>query len=81
MRAEIYTKPNCPYCTRAKALLVEKGYSIIELDVSNESVRDLLLEQVPKARMVPQIFIDGDYVGGYDALYTYFEENKQMLRG
>lgn len=81
MRAEVYTKPNCPFCTKAKALLNEKGYAITEFDVNDETIKKMLLEQVPGARMVPQIFVEGDYVGGYDALLDYFDNTKQMLRG
>lgn len=76
---EIYTKPNCSYCVRAKNLLAAKGLFFAELDLRADGKRDRLLERAPGARTVPQIFAhhaDGaeEYIGGYDQLARWVEE-------
>ena len=83
MKAEIYTKSNCPYCVKAKALLAERGVEYHEYIVSpgfdeeaapNRShvTREALLERAPGAKTVPQIWLDGNYVGGYTELAAFF---------
>ena len=68
----IYTTPVCPYCVRAKELLKRKGYTDFqEIDVSvNSTVRDEMMKKTGGKRSVPQIFINGTYVGGSDDLYA-----------
>ena len=65
-KTEIYFKDWCPYSRRALALLEHKGVPFEAIDVTN----DAALEQEMRARSgrtsVPQIFIDGRHVGGYD---------------
>jgi len=62
----IYRTPFCPYCTRAAMLLRGKGVAFREIDVSNdEEARQRLLRETG-SRTVPQIFINGASVGGYD---------------
>jgi glutaredoxin 3 len=64
----IYTAAYCPYCVRAKRLLAQKGVSYREIDVTTD---DALREKMIAAsgrRTVPQIFIDGRPIGGYDEL-------------
>jgi len=67
---EIYTKEWCPYCARAKVLLRSKGLEFREIDVTAGG--ELEAEMIERAglRTVPQIFIDGESIGGYDALAT-----------
>lgn len=74
MKAEVYSKNNCPYCVRAKKLLDDRQIEYVELDAV--ALRDALIERVTAAtgaapRTVPQIFIDGNHVGGYDDLVKY----------
>ncbi len=67
-RVEVFTTPSCPYCVRAKRLLQERGIAYTEVDVSTD---DALRADVMKRtgrRTVPQIFIDGRSIGGYDEL-------------
>lgn len=66
----IYTTSWCPFCTRAKALLDELGQDYTEFDV--DSSAEMKAEMVEKAgrTSVPQIFIDGEHVGGCDDLYA-----------
>lgn len=66
---EIYTKKDCPFCHKAKELLREKGQEFIEIDV--EKNPDKLREMLERSRgrkTVPEIFIDGELVGGFDEL-------------
>ena len=66
---EIYTKFLCPYCTRAKALLESKGVGFREIDVTMDAgLRRTMIERSNGRTTVPQIFIDGQHVGGSDEL-------------
>jgi glutaredoxin 3 len=70
-KVEIYTKWGCGFCHRAKALLEAKGAAFEEYDVTMGGPKKAeMLERVPGALTVPQIFIDGDAVGGCDELYA-----------
>lgn len=77
--AELYTKPNCPYCVRAKALLEQKGIRYVELSAVEK--REELIERVTTdtgnaPRTVPQIYLNGKYIGGYDQLYAHFNKSE-----
>jgi len=76
MKATIWSKDMCPYCDRAKALLKQKGIEFEERKIGNGWSREQLLESVPSARTVPQIFLDGQHVGGYDDLVKHFKEKQ-----
>lgn len=65
-KVEIYTTPYCPYCLRAKALLSRKGVSYTEVDVTGDHEKRQWLLEVTGQRTVPQVFIDGRSMGGYD---------------
>ena len=68
-KVEIYTTPTCPYCKAAKALLTRKGVSYQETDVSRDpQIRVAMTQRAGGRRTVPQIFIDGQHVGGSDDL-------------
>lgn len=68
-KVEIYTKFLCPYCTRAKRLLTEKGAAFEEYDISTGGPkRAEMLERSGGRQTVPQIFIDGRHIGGSDDL-------------
>jgi glutaredoxin 3 len=62
----IYTTSYCPYCTAAKALLRAKGVPFEEIDVTNDPRRRAEMERLAGRHTVPQIFIDGHPIGGYD---------------
>jgi glutaredoxin 3 len=62
----IYRTPFCPYCTRAAMLLRGKGVVFREIDVSNDEEARQRLHRETGSRTVPQIFINGASVGGYD---------------
>jgi glutaredoxin 3 len=68
-KVEIYTKFLCPFCTRAKALLAQKGAAFEEIDICMGGPRRAeMLERAKGRSTVPQIFIDGFHVGGSDDL-------------
>ncbi len=72
MIAEVvmYRTRFCPYCTRAAMLLKAKGVAFQEIDVSNDpDTRERLLKETG-SHTVPQIFINGASVGGYDDIAT-----------
>ena len=73
MKAIVWSKVNCPYCVKAISLLNLKGYSIEERKLDFGWNREQLFEAVPNAKTVPQIFLDGEYIGGYDNLVKHFE--------
>jgi glutaredoxin 3 len=74
MKAVVWSKYDCSYCDQAKALLTQQGYQIEEKKIGDGYTKEELLEAVPSARSVPQIFINDQYVGGFDNLKKYFEE-------
>jgi glutaredoxin 3 len=67
-KAIIWSKTNCSYCDQAKQLLTMKGIVFEERKIGSEWTKEQLLEAVPTARSVPQIFLDEQYVGGYNEL-------------
>ena len=76
-KAIIWTKTVCPYCVNAKNLLKMKGIEYEERNIQEGTwTREQLLEAVPGARTVPQVFIDGKLIGTYDHLKEYFDSNK-----
>ncbi|HST90851.1 MAG TPA: glutaredoxin 3 [Brevundimonas sp.] len=65
----IYTKPGCPYCSSAKALLDSKGADYTEIVASNDPAKKQEMIQRSNGRMTfPQVFIDGKHIGGSDDL-------------
>jgi len=68
MKAIVWSKDQCPYCDQAKALLKSRNIEFEERNVSHDWTREQLLEAVPNARTVPQIFLDEELVGGFNEL-------------
>ncbi len=62
----------CGYCVAAKQLLVKRNISFTEKDVSRPEVMAELKQRYPATRTVPQIFLDGRHVGGFDDLSRHF---------
>jgi glutaredoxin 3 len=68
-RILIYTTPFCGYCAAAKRLLAAKGVEFTEIDVMMDSARRQEMQARSSGRRtVPQIFIDGRHIGGFDDL-------------
>ena len=75
MKATIWTKSNCPYCVQAKTLLEQQGIEFEERKIGSGYTKEDLLESVPHAKTVPQIFLDGELVGGFTELKTRFSKD------
>ena len=68
--ATIFTRPGCPFCVKAKVLLREAGIEFEEL-ILNEDYTDRTLRAVASATTYPQVFINGEHIGGSDDLETW----------
>ena len=79
---EIYTKNDCPWCYKAKTLVQEtigKGRITVVRNLSGHFLhKQELLERCPGAKTVPQIFIDGKHIGGYDDLVEYIDNTTSL---
>lgn len=76
MTAIVWSKDSCPYCVQAKALLTQKGITYEERNIMHGTwTKEQLLEAVPTARTLPQIFLDGELVGGFNELRTKLKES------
>ena len=73
MKAVLWSKYHCPYCDQAYNLLKSKGYQIEERKIGDGFSKEELLEAVPNARTVPQIFINEQLVGGFTELNEYLK--------
>jgi len=77
MKAIVWSKNQCPFCVQAKALLESKGIEYEERNVSTDWTKEQLLEAVPTARTLPQIFLDDQHVGGFTELRAKLTESTQ----
>ena len=68
MNVVIYSKPNCPFCTKAKDWFRTHGFTYTENVLYTEDQMLALFQKIPGARSVPQIFIDDKLIGTYDDL-------------
>ena len=68
MRAVIWSKRSCTFCEQAKSLLKSKGIEYEERKIGDGWTKEELLEAVPTARTVPQVFLEEEYIGGYQEL-------------
>ena len=67
----IYTKPGCPYCSAAKALLTKKGVDFTEIVASNDPEKKQEMIQKSGGRMTfPQVFVGDKHIGGSDDLHA-----------
>lgn len=78
MNAIVWSKPTCPYCVMAKKLLETKGYKIDDRIIGFGWNSEQLFEAVPNAKTVPQIFLDGEHIGGYDNLVAHFKAKENV---
>jgi len=75
MKAIVWSKYNCQHCDQAKALLDQQGIEFEERRIGDGWTKEQLLESVPTARSVPQIFVNDQLVGGFTELQKYIKEN------
>ena len=73
MKAVVWSKDSCPFCIQAKALLKQKNIAVEERNINKDWTREQLLEAVPDARTLPQIFIDDKLVGGFTELRKHLQ--------
>lgn len=74
MNITIYTKSACPNCTTAKQLLKAKGLEYREFDVQDTMIGQIFLADHPDLRQMPQVFIDGQRVGGLAGLQAALKQ-------
>jgi glutaredoxin 3 len=68
---DIYTRQFCGYCTAAKKLLETKGVAYTEYDATQTpELRQQMIQRANGRSTFPQIFIDGEHVGGCDDLHA-----------
>lgn len=79
MNTVIYSKKDCPYCVKAKALLTAKGAIYTEVNVGEDIMREDFMSLFPNVQTVPFILIDGKEIGGYVALVEYYNNQKEFL--
>ena len=79
--AQVWSQPNCPACDEAKRLLAQYHIqtAICELGTPGYSKKELL-DMVPNARSVPQIFLNGFHIGGLQELKRLLNDNNQRTK-
>jgi glutaredoxin len=77
----VYSKPDCPYCVKAKMLLRLRDIPYVESVVGKDILREDFVSLFPDVRSVPLIVIDGVKIGGYDQLVEWFDNRTQLLAG
>ncbi len=79
----VYTKKNCAYCVRAKALLERKGVAFEEIDAEHDDALRTWLVEATGQRTVPQIFVGDRSLGGFSDIDALDREGKldPILRG
>ena len=75
-KIEIYTTMWCGYCARAKSLLERKGATYQEMDVMEDAAKRAEMRERSKRTTVPQIFINGQHIGGSDELAALEQAGK-----
>ena len=74
MKVTVWSKTPCPICDQAKALLKQRGIDYEERNITEGTwTKEQLLDAVPNARTVPQIFINEQLVGGFNELRTHLQ--------
>ena len=71
MKAIVWSKDACPFCVQAKSLLAARGIEFEERNISKDWTREQLLEAVPDARTLPQIFLNDQHIGGFTDLRAH----------
>lgn len=74
MKITIYSKPNCPYCTKAKFIAEMKGAEVRYLMLGEDFDAKNFMAEFPTARTFPQIILNGTKIGGYIELEKALSE-------
>ncbi|MCI4646006.1 MAG: glutaredoxin 3 [Hyphomonadaceae bacterium] len=83
-KVEIYTRAYCPYCSRALALLKQKGVEFTQIDAGMDvEKKSEMVQRAGGARTFPQIFIGETHIGGCDEMMALERGGKldAMLEG
>jgi glutaredoxin len=73
MKVVVWSKYNCTFCDQAKLLLGQREIKFEERKIGDGYTKEELLEEVPTARSVPQIIIDGKVIGGFPELKEFLK--------
>ena len=73
-KIDIYGKPQCPFCDKAKALCEQKGYDYTYYQLNVDFSKEELFELFPSARTFPQIRVNEVNIGGYDQLNQWSQD-------
>jgi glutaredoxin 3 len=73
----MWSNYNCSYCDQAKKLLQAHDIKFEERKIGDGWTKEELLEAIPTARTVPQIIVNGQYIGGYTELRTFLTEKAE----
>ena len=76
MRIIIYTQNSCLYCQFAKDEFKKRDWEYTEYNLSDDENKVSLVERLPDAKTVPQIWIDDKHIGGYDELMVYLKSEE-----
>ncbi len=77
MKVVVWSKYNCAYCDQAKSVLSKNGLAYEERKIGDGYTKEELLEDIPTARSVPQIVVDGTVIGGYNELLKWLDRDNQ----
>jgi glutaredoxin 3 len=70
MNIKVYTKRRCSFCTAAKHWLAQRQYTFEEVSLDDPTIKESFVNDYPNLRTVPQIFVDGENIGGFSELRT-----------
>ena len=76
-KIEIFTGPGCSYCDRAKTELRERGLAFVERDISDQTVLAEFRDRLPRTKSIPQIFVDGKHIGGFEDLMLQLQQTER----
>lgn len=68
MDIKVYTKRRCSFCTAAKSWLAQRDYTYEEVSLDDPIIKEDFVDNYPNLRTVPQIFVDGENIGGFSEL-------------
>lgn len=75
-KVEMYSKFLCPFCIRASALFKSKGVKITDIPAANDKAKRTEMNARSGRNTFPQIFIDGEHIGGCDDLFALERSGK-----
>ena len=77
VKVQVFSSPQCSYCEAAKTLLEVEGVDFESFDIaSDKHHKEDLLSRLPTVRSLPQLFVNGDHIGGYEDLKLLIEQGK-----